>query len=185
MDKKNESGSDSGDGLGEVAAGEPAKSSDAGPDAAAEAAGFEQRINELERQLRGVQGKYADRVIREVLREAYLAQGGRPSAAATAVLAMRAGAGGGISMNQEGEPVFAEADGEPLTDGDGVRLTAESFVRGWLSDNPIFLGKDAARGSGARQSESGEMSADEILRRIRTAKTAEEVARLAKELGLR
>ncbi|HUX06321.1 MAG TPA: hypothetical protein VMX35_03320 [Acidobacteriota bacterium] len=183
MDKKNESGSDSGDGLGEVAAGEAAKGSDAGSDAAAEAAGFEQRIRELERQLLGVQGKYADRVLGEVLREAYLAQGGRPSASATAVLAMRAGAG--ISLNHKGEPVFAEADGEPLTDDDGVRLTAESFVRGWLSDNPIFLGKDAARGSGARQSESGEMSADEILRRIRTAKTAEEVARLAKELGLR
>ena len=93
---------------GDPAAGEAAKGSDAGAVAGAEADGFEQRIRELERQLQGVEGKYADRVICEVLREAYVAQGGRPSAAATAVLAMRAGAG--ISLNHKGEPVFAEAD---------------------------------------------------------------------------
>jgi len=58
-------------------------------------------------------------------------------------------------------------------------------VRGWLSENSIFLGKEAAGGSGARQSEGGERSAEEILRRIRRAKSAEEVARLAGELGLR
>lgn len=177
MEKKDEVASvDSGED-GEVAAGEAAKSSDA------EAAGLGERIRDLEARLEGVQGRYAERVVCDALKEAYLEQGGRPSAAGTAVLAMRAGEGKGISVNEKGELCFARGDGEPWTDADGVRLTAESFVRGWLSENSIFLGKEAG-GSGARQSESGERSAEEILRRIRRAKSAEELARIASELEM-
>lgn len=185
MEKKDEVASvDSGED-GEVVAGQPAKSSDTGKDVEAEAAGLGERIRELEQRLEGVQGRYAERVVCDALKEAYLEQGGRPSAAGTAVLAMRAGAGAGICVSEKGELCFERGDGEPWTDADGVRLTAESFVRGWLSENSIFLGKEAAGGSGARQSEGGERSAEEILRRIRRAKSAEEVARLAGELGLR
>jgi hypothetical protein len=145
---------------------------------------FENRIRELEQRLEAVQRKYSDRLICDALRQAYIDQGGKTSAAATAVLAMRAGAGEGIALDGKGGITFSNPGGAPASDADGVRLDTQSFVRNWLKSNPIFLGKDIPAGSGARRSEATDISADEIRRRIRSARSPEELSKLARDLGL-
>lgn len=158
---------------------------EASPERAQESDSLNDRIRTLESQLESITLKYAERLIAEALQAAYAAQGGRPSAAATAVLAMRAAAGDSIRLDPAGNLIFQKPDGSPLTDDDGVRHTAESYVRNWLAANPIFLGGEQKSGSGASPSESADPSPEEILRRIRSARTPDEILRLASSLGLK
>ena len=106
--------------------------------------------------------------------------------ARSAVLAMRASAGANLGIDSEGNIALLAPEGEPLTDADGVRHDLQSWVRDWLAANPIFLGADASTGSGAAPSTAAsDLSAEEILRRIRKAKTPEELTKIADALGLR
>lgn len=142
-------------------------------------------IQSLERKLETIQRKYEERVISDELRKAYLDQGGQPSAADTAVLAIRAGAGKTVKLDDQGEIAFANPDGEPLCDDDGVRYLPDTYVRRWLAANPIFLQPEARRGSGSAPSESSEPSAEEIHRAIRSARSADDILKLAASLGLK
>ena len=148
--------------------------------------GLQDRIAELESRLEELQGKYGERLIADALGAAYSRQGGRASAASTAVLAMRAAAGNSISIDPGGNIALRLPDGSTPTDADGVRLDLQGWVRQWLAANPIFLGSDNPAGSGASpSSEASDLSAEEILRRVRKAKSIAELTKIADALGLR
>ena len=158
--------------------------SDAGPPAPDSS--DQDRIAELESRLEELQGKYGERLIADALHAAYSKQGGRASAASTAVLAMRAAAGNSLAIDPKGNISLRRQDGSQLTDADGVRHDLLTWVRDWLAANPIFLGTGAHAGSGASPSTSAsDLSAEEILRRIRKAKTLTELTKIADSLGLR
>ena len=157
-------------------------------DSEPEATDLQERLLELERKLEAVEGKYADRLIADALRSAYIDQGGQPSAADTAVLAIRAAAADSIRLDQRGDLSFLDPDGEPLCDDDGVRLDPDSFLRRWLADNTIFIRPDARTGSHSAPSapaEPASISDSEITRQIRSARTPDEILKLAESLGLK
>jgi len=157
-------------------------------DSESEDSTLRERLLELEKKLEAVEAKYADRLIADALRIAYTEQGGQPSAADTAVLAIRAGAADSIRLDPRGDIQFLDSDNKPLCDDDGVRLNPDSFLRRWLADNPIFIRPDARTGSRSAPSapaEPASISDREIIRQIRSARTPEEILKLAESLGLK
>ncbi len=157
-------------------------------DSESEDSALRERLLELEKKLEAVEAKYADRFIADALRTAYIERGGQPSAADTAVLAIRAGAADSIRLDPRGDLQFLDPDNKPLCDDDGVRLDPDSFVRRWLADNPIFIRPDSRTGSRSAPSapaEPASISDSEIIRQIRSAHTPDEILKLAESLGLK
>lgn len=144
-----------------------------------------ERIQDLENRLAHLQSKHSDRIINDALRDAYISQGGLPSAANTAVLAIRAGHPDTFQLDEQGDLLFTDNQGEPLYDNDGLDLTPESFLRNWLSENRNFLVAAQRVGSGSAPSESASLSDQEIIQRIRSASSPEEIIKLAAALGIK
>ena len=158
---------------------ESADAGDTQPDAE-----LAQRIQELEKRLAGLQQKYADRVINDSIRDAYLRQGGLPSAAQTAVLAIRAGHPDTFSIDDQGAVRLAFPEGEPIYDDEGLELDPEAFIRLRLGENPIFFQPSRRAGTGSAPSQTTPLSDRDVIQLIRSASSPEEILDLAVSLGL-
>ena len=82
------------------------------------------------------------------------------------------------------DEVFRGEDGDLYTDASGERMHYRDYLRRFVSENPEFLPPRIAGGSGARDSDRGELSSAGFdLDRIRPGMSKEELAQAWKEVA--